>query len=232
MSWWLGWTRLETCHDALKRRLRKNVIKTIKQLFGGKELAVCLWCCGNWCVWLSVLTQYKEIILGQDWYVVAFELNQIAGMRSPATREKYILAFIDWLVKQGCYLMQQVHCWELLHKAASEEAFLVMCHELYVTKWRHDWMVERIWPPASQPPCHDSSPQFIEARYTGKSQGTEGSWSKEGLEDLKHWWLMCSATVKKSIDQNSTLTSWRKRNSGTMLLVLTLQVDNLQKTVR
>ncbi|KAI2499925.1 hypothetical protein MHU86_14546 [Fragilaria crotonensis] len=155
-TWWDGVKK--HVNDALKRH-RNNVIKTIKQLF-------------------------RDKILGRDGYAVTFELNQIAGMRSPASKERYI-DFLDCLVKAvvgySKYMenrtRQPLSQWFTL----TDEAFLMVCIESYMTKWRHDWMVQRMGPPATMPP-RDSSPQLYEARYTGKTYGTKRSWSKEGLE--------------------------------------------------
>ena len=52
-----------------------------------------------------------------------------------------------------------------------------------MTKWKHEWMVQRMGPPATVPTCN-ASPQVYEARYTGKTQGTKRSCSNEGLERL------------------------------------------------
>ena len=105
-------------------------------------------------------------------------------MRSPATKENYI-DFIDCLVKAvvgySKYMenrtRQPLSQWFTL----TDEAFLVVCIELYMTKWKHEWMVQRMGPPATVP-TRNASPQLYEARYTGKTQGTKRSWSKEGLE--------------------------------------------------
>ena len=105
-------------------------------------------------------------------------------MRSPATKENYI-DFIDCLVKAvvgySKYMenrtRQPLSQWFTL----TDEAFLIVCIESYMTKWKHEWMVQRMGPPATVP-TRDASPQFYEARYTGKTQGTKRSWSKEGLE--------------------------------------------------
>ena len=65
----------------------------------------------------------------------------------------------------------------------TDEAFLLLCLESYVDKWNREW---------AQAPPADAAPQQQqdggqevdndEARYTGRSQGTKRSWSKEGLE--------------------------------------------------
>ena len=123
--------------------------------------------CVTWC---TDNCNYEHKILGRESYAVAFELNQIAGMRSPATKDKYI-DFIDCLVKAvvGYIKYMENHTRQPLSQwfTLTDEAFLMVCIESYMTKWRHDWMVERMGPPATLPP-RDSSPQLYEARYTGK----------------------------------------------------------------
>jgi len=58
---------------------------------------------------------------------------------------------------------------------------VIVSIESYMTKWKHKRMVQRMEPPATEP-TRNASPQFDEATYTGKTQGTKRSWSKEGLE--------------------------------------------------
>ena len=59
---------------------------------------------------------------------------------------------------------------------------MIVSIESYMTKWKHKRMVQRMEPPATEP-TRNASPQFDEATYTGKTQGTKRrSWSKEGLE--------------------------------------------------
>ncbi len=67
-------------------------------------------------------------------------------------------------------------------------------------------------PPVTVPTCN-ASPQFYEARYTGKTQGTKRNWSKEGVRCLTHLWLMYFAIIK-SMEHHLTLISWRKWSSG------------------
>ncbi|KAI2510316.1 hypothetical protein MHU86_4040 [Fragilaria crotonensis] len=124
-TWWDGVKK--HVNDALKRH-RNNVIKTIKQLF-------------------------RDKILGRDGYAVTFELNQIAGMRSPASKERYI-DFLDCLVKAvvrySKYMenrtRQPLSQWFTL----TDEAFLMVCIESYMTKcmigWYREWDL--------QPQCH------------------------------------------------------------------------------
>ncbi len=85
-SWWDGVKK--HVHEALNRH-RNNVIKSLKQLFKGKECALCFGR-GHFLTSCTDNCNCSEKILGLEGYVVTFELQQIAGMRSPASKENYI----------------------------------------------------------------------------------------------------------------------------------------------
>ena len=58
----------------------------------------------------------------------------------------------------------------------TDEAFLLLCLESYADTWN------RAWAQADQQQEGEQKQDEEEARYTGRSQGTKRSWSKEGLE--------------------------------------------------
>jgi hypothetical protein len=91
----------------------------------------------------------------------------------------------------------------------TDEAFVIVSIESYMTKWKHKRMVQRMGPPATEP-TRNASPQFDEATYTGKTQGTKRrSWSKEGLECVNTLMIDVLCCCQEH-GATLTLISWRK----------------------
>lgn len=111
-----------------------------------------------------------------------FSLQSIKDMRRIRSRPAYV-ELLDCLVR--AVVGRKVYVENRMLNPLSEwftmtdEAFLLLCLESYTAKWN------RTWAQASQRrqlQGEQKQGDNEEARYTGKSQGTKRSWSKEGLE--------------------------------------------------
>jgi len=100
-------------------------------------------------------------------------------MRRNASRAAYV-ELIDCLAR--AVVGRKVYMDNRMTKPLSEwftytdEAFLLLCLESYVTKWNWAW--------AQQEGQQNVAAVDEDARYTGKTKGTKLGWTKDGLERM------------------------------------------------
>ena len=185
-GWWES--SKKAVHKKLKMH-RNNVIKAIKLRFFGKKMVT------DNCCYIVVdhhdiifLTPSSPDVTTENVLAVTdreFLLQNFMGMRK--TKTKAYVQLLDCLGR--AVVGRKVYIENRMSRPLSEwftltdEAFLLLCLESYVDKWKQEWAQA---PPADEAPQQqqDGGQQVDndEARYTGRSQGTKRSWSKEGLE--------------------------------------------------